>query len=102
MGAHEERLIDWLRNLEDFRWTIVRAADGLLRPAWPRGRNASARDGGHWMLVDHDRPVSVSTKEAFVLALLVADLQPSAVVEVGSGFGYSAAWLAAGGAVGGG
>jgi predicted O-methyltransferase YrrM len=96
MTLTETELRDALANLESFRWLVTAASVGILRPVWPAGRNSLTDDGGHWVLEECDRPVSVSTKEAVLLALLAADLAPDAIVEIGTGFGYSSAWLAYG------
>jgi hypothetical protein len=88
--------VDLVESLDAFRWTMLDAVSGLLSPVWPTGRNPEADDGGHWALASFDRPVSASTKECVFLGLLAASLEFTAIVEVGSGFGYSSSWLAFG------
>ncbi len=48
------------------------------------------------MLRGYSRPVSVSRTEALFLANVVVARRPGLVLEIGTGFGYSALWLAAG------
>ena len=70
-----------------------------LRIMWPNGRNRCVLgDGGHWTLPPHRRPVSVGKLEARFLFNLVALQRSRTILEIGTGFGYSALWLAAGAA----
>lgn len=72
----------------------------MLDRVWPTGRNPRAPwDGDHYTLRGHSRPVSVSTTEAYVLANAVILSEVQTVFEIGTGFGYSASWLAMGLAV---
>jgi predicted O-methyltransferase YrrM len=70
----------------------------LLLPVWPTGRNPSfPEDGGHFALPSHpNRPISVSLVEAHFLANLATIFDASVAIEIGTGFGYSTAWLAHG------
>ena len=77
--------------------TITEIQDTLLDAVWPQGGNPNAPwDGRHFTLKGFQRPVSVSSGEAFILAGCVAMSQPSLILEIGTGFGYSSAWLALG------
>ncbi|WP_244460394.1 O-methyltransferase [Microbispora triticiradicis] len=85
----------YLRRFEELR-------QRLLLPVWPEGRNPDAPwDGTHYVTQGSLRPVSISTCEAFFLANCIIAFRPGLVFEVGTGFGYSAGWLAIGIAISG-
>jgi predicted O-methyltransferase YrrM len=87
----------WGQDLTAFRAAVVGVQTDLLERVWPQGRNPGAPwDGDHFVLRGHQRPVSVSRTEALFLANVVALRRPSLVLEIGTGFGYSALWIAAG------
>lgn len=80
-----------------FATALAAAEAELLELQWPAGRNPRAPwDGGHFALPGEPRPLSVSRTEARFLANLVGLLDCRVVLEVGTGFGYSTAWLARG------
>ena len=85
-------------SLADYTTGLESLEQELLTPVWPPGRNPRAPwDGRHFALPRHLlRPISVSFIEARVLANLVALLDCRVVLEIGTGFGYSTAWLARG------
>ena len=68
-----------------------------LQPIWVEGRNPCvANDGHHWVLPPFKRPVSIGRVEAHFLFNLTTLLKPQITVEIGTGFGYSSMWIAAG------
>lgn len=68
-----------------------------LEEVWPNGRNPAAPwDGPHYTLRGFRRPVSISPVESYFIANLTKLSAPSIVFEIGTGFGYSAAWFALG------
>ncbi|MGO9319335.1 MAG: O-methyltransferase [Solirubrobacteraceae bacterium] len=81
---------------EDFLSRLAAAERDLLTVVWPAGRNSRVHDGNHFVVAGHRRPVSVSFIEARFLANFVTFLDCRRVVEIGTGFGYSTAWLAMG------
>jgi broad specificity phosphatase PhoE/predicted O-methyltransferase YrrM len=77
--------------------TEIERVHAELSVTWPEGRNPCiATDGQHWTLPPFDRPVSVGRVEARFLANIATLLAPQATIEIGTGFGYSTLWLAAG------
>lgn len=68
-----------------------------LDERWPGGRVQLSDNlsDHHWTLKEQHRPVSVSTVEALFLFNLVDCLNAESVIEIGTGFGYSAFWMAA-------
>ncbi len=80
-----------------FVGALARAEADLLEVSWPEGRNpASPWDGDHFRLPGMERPLSVSATEARFLANFVSLLDCQSLLEIGTGFGYSAAWMALG------
>ncbi|MBV1856568.1 class I SAM-dependent methyltransferase [Catellatospora tritici] len=81
----------------DYLQRLVEARREMMDEVWPAGRNSHAPwDGTHYSLKGHARPVSVSRTEAYFLSNLVILGRPDTVFEIGTGFGYSAAWLGMG------
>lgn len=75
----------------------LKLVHGKLQVIWPEGRNPCVPgDGRHWRLPSFARPVSVGRVEAFLLYNLAVTFAPRIIVEIGTGFGYSSLWLAAG------
>gem|GEM_PF-2659228 len=69
-----------------------------LDPIWPTGRrqDAVAGSGPNWVLRGTNRPVSVDELEGRFLCEIVSQTNRKNVVEIGTGFGYSAFWIALG------
>jgi broad specificity phosphatase PhoE/predicted O-methyltransferase YrrM len=75
----------------------IELVEDRLEPIWPEGRNPCvARDGQHWTLAPFQRPVSIGKVESYFLHNLAALLAPDVMLEIGTGFGYSSIWMAAG------
>jgi predicted O-methyltransferase YrrM len=72
-----------------------------LNPIWPEGRNPRSipGDGPHYTLSGYRRPVSVSPIEAETLKSIAQSMPVVSAVEIGTGFGFSSFWIAAGMAV---
>lgn len=69
----------------------------FLELTWEQGRNPRCSwDGGHFAIPGTPRPLSVSKCEARLLANLVILENANSILEIGTAFGYSAAWLAYG------
>lgn len=87
-------------SLNEFAERISILEKNLLELTWVGGRNPkSPWDGGHFALPGTERPLSVSRTEARFLANLVVLTRASSILELGTGFGYSALWLAYGASV---
>jgi predicted O-methyltransferase YrrM len=81
-------------SLKAFRSELRAVEADLLEEVWAEGRNPrNTSDGHHFVLPGTPRPVTVSRTEARFLANFVAMLNTSTVLEIGTGFGYSTAWL---------
>ncbi|ABS61951.1 hypothetical protein Plav_0328 [Parvibaculum lavamentivorans DS-1] len=76
----------------------IAAMHADLDSIWPTGRNPEClpNDGGHFTLKGYTRPVSIGRIEAFLLFNLVRVLNIRTAFEIGTGFGYSSFWIAAG------
>jgi len=71
---------------------------GKLIPIWEHGRykNTTENSGGHWTLPSYDRPVSISIMEGYFLFNLAYATDAENAIEIGTAFGYSTCWIAAG------
>ena len=87
-----------LRIAERMRLDVItQIQNSMLDAVWPEGRNPDAPwDGIHYILKGYVRPVSVSSSEAYFLTNIVLLSGVTNILEIGTGFGYSAMWLALG------
>lgn len=87
----------FVSGLVDFERQISLVQTTLLERGWLEGRNPQCSwDGDHFHLPGTVRPLTVSRVESVFLGNLVAACNANNVLEVGTAFGYSAAWLAYG------
>lgn len=69
-----------------------------LSPVWEDGRykNTIINSGRHWTLPGYNRPVSISIMEGYFLCNLSYAINAKNAIEIGTAFGYSTCWIAAG------
>lgn len=85
-----------MAEISTFLKSLGKAESDLFDLTHVRGRNPDApHDGGHFAVRGTTRPLSVSPIESRLLYNLVTLAQAKSVIELGTGFGYSAAWIAA-------
>lgn len=90
-------------SLPRFEESFREIRSKLCSIIWPGSRHSSADwDGGHYSLCGYSRPVSVSAAEATMLAFATDILAAETILEIGTGFGYSTAWLGFGASLSGG
>ncbi|MFQ5791105.1 MAG: hypothetical protein ACE5JI_11600 [Acidobacteriota bacterium] len=75
-----------MRTLEEFSREIDKAVVGILE---------LRSDEGHYAIIGYDLPLSVTRQEGQVLFAVARAFGPRKVLELGTGTGYSTAWLAA-------
>jgi len=85
-------------TIESFLRAMSGAESDMFEAVFPAGRNPQCSwDGDHFALLGHTtRPLSVSRVESRFLANFVALSNVRSILEIGTGFGYSTAWLAYG------
>ena len=74
-------------TLDDFSVMIEKEIDGLLE---------RRTDDGHYAICNTEMPLSVTPIEGRVLFALARVFKPARILEIGTGTGYSCAWIAAG------
>jgi len=83
--------------MDEFVSKIDLAAEKYLCSAYHQGTGMGKGIGPHYHFHDYPEPLSVSRQEGQILFAISRFCGPSTILELGTGTGYSTAWLAAGG-----
>lgn len=88
-----------VKGLADFMERVERAVEGVLVAREEQERELPGRQpwmGPRYVVPGFGSPISIFKAEGVALYALARELQPEVIVEMFSGTGYSALWLAGG------